>query len=79
MNSTQLEAAKKQWGFSMDLRLEENKIYVANDGYITDDPIKMGKHTGEYEGFYYFSKRKGTANVLRSVIQTLSEIQEVTA
>lgn len=79
MNAKQLDIAKREWGFAMDLRLENNKIYVANDGYITGIPLKMGKHTGEYEGFYYFSARKGTVNVLRNVISTLSEMQGVTA
>jgi len=79
MNSAQLEAAKKEWGFSFDITLKENRIYVANDGYITDNPIKPGKHTGEYKGFNYYSARRGTRNSLMNVIQTLSEMQEATA
>ena len=81
MNTTQLEIAKRIWGFSMDITLEGNRLIVANDGYITDNPaeVKSGKHAGEFEGFYYYSKRKGTANVLRNVILSISEMQEVTA
>jgi hypothetical protein len=74
MNLEQLEQAQKEWGFSMDIWLKNGRIYVANDGYITDSPsdVKAGKHSGEYNGFFFYSKRKGTTNVLKSVISSFS-------
>jgi len=75
MNTTQLTKAQKDWGFSMTIWLENNRLYVADDGYITDNPadVKVGKHTGELNGLYYYYKRKGTVNVLRNVICSIVE------
>lgn len=81
MNTHQLEVAKKEWGFSMDITLENNRIYVAKDGYITDNKadVKMGKHAGVCNGLYYYSKRKQTTNSLINVIRSITENGGVTA
>lgn len=74
MNTEQLEKAKKEWGFAMDITLRNNRIYVANEGYITDDPsdITAVKHSGEFKGLYYQFRRKGTRNELIDVILAIT-------
>ena len=79
MNTTQLEKAKKEYGFSMEITLEGNKLFVANAGYITDDPseVKTGKHFGTYGGFHYKVNRKGYLNNIIDVIRAISSEQAV--
>jgi hypothetical protein len=74
MDTEQLSKAQNDWSFSMDIWLENGKLMIANDGFITDNEadIKKSKHSGEYEGFFYYSKRKGTRNVLIGVINSIN-------
>ncbi len=75
MNTTHLEKAKEIYGFAMDFTLDGDRLYVANDGWISDRPedVKTGKHFGQHRGFSYYSKRKGTLNTLISVINVIAE------
>lgn len=75
MNTTHLKKAQNAWGFAMDFSLKNNRLYVANDGWISDRPedMKTGKHFGQYKGFSYFTKRKGTLNEIISVINVIAE------
>lgn len=75
MNTTHLKKAKEIYGFEMDFSLENNRMYVANDGWISDRPedMKTGKHFGEHKGFSYFTKRKGTLNTVINVINAIAE------
>jgi len=77
LNTKQLEIAQKEWSHAMDITLIKGRIYVANDGFITDLPLKPGKHTGEHAGFYYQFTRKGTENVIRNVICTIVEDENI--
>lgn len=81
MNTTQLEIAKKIYGFSLDIKLEGNKLKVANDGYITDNEtdITAKKKFGEFNGFYYQFTRKGYVGELIAVIRAISEKQAIMA
>jgi hypothetical protein len=75
MNTTHLEKAKEIYGFAMDFSLENNRLHVANDGWISDRPedVRTGKHFGQYKGFSYFTKRRGALNTLISVINVIAE------
>lgn len=75
MDNTQLEKAIKDWGFAMDITLENDRILVANSGFITDDPtqVKAGKHSGALNGFFFSYKRKANLNDLTKVIQSISK------
>ena len=75
MNTIHLEKARKAWGFAMDFSLDGNRLYVANDGWISDRPedARTGKHFGQHKGFSYYSKRKGTLNTLISVINVIAD------
>lgn len=77
MNTEQLEKAKKEYSFSMEITLQGNRLIVANAGYITDDPaeVKTGKHFGTFGGFYYKVNRKGYLNEIIAVIRTISRQQ----
>jgi hypothetical protein len=75
MNEHHLEKAQKDWGFALDITLERNRLIVANDGFVTDEPIKMGKHSGIYNGFYYQFKRKGNLGELISVIRSIQGVE----
>lgn len=81
MDKTQLEKAKKEYGFSMEITLRGNKLFVANAGYITDNPaeVKTGKHFGSFGGFYYKVTRKGYLNEIIAVIRAISREQAVIA
>ncbi len=74
MNTTQLEIAKKIYGYEMEFSLSGNKLMVANDGFITDDltEITAKKHSGEFGGFYYQYTKKGYISEMRRVIQAIS-------
>jgi hypothetical protein len=75
MNTTHLEKAQNAWGFAMDFSLRDERLYVANDGWISDRPedARTGKHFGQYKGFSYFTKRKGTLNTVINVINVIAE------
>jgi hypothetical protein len=79
MNTAHLEKARKVWGFAMDFSLKDGRLYVANDGWISDQPedaAKIGKYFGQYKGFSYYTKRKGTLNVIINVINVIAEGDE---
>jgi len=79
MNIAHLEKARKVWGFAMDFSLNNGRLYVANDGWISDKPedaAKIGKHFGQYKGFSYYTKRKGTLNVIINVINAIERKDE---
>lgn len=75
MNTTHLEKAQNAWGFAMDFTLKDKRLYVANDGWISDRPedARTGKHFGQHKGFSYFTKRKGTLNTVISVINVIAD------
>jgi len=75
MNTEQLEKAKKEYGYAMEITLEGNKLMVANDGFITDnqEDITAKKKFGEYNGFYYQYTKKGYIREMIRVIQTISQ------
>ena len=75
MNTTHLEKARKIYGFAMDLSLDGNKLRVANDGYITDNPadITAKKHSGNMNGYYYQFTKKGYQCEIIAVIRAISE------
>ena len=75
MNTIHLEKAQNAWGFAMDFTLKSKRLYVANDGWISDRPedVKTGKHFGQFKGFSYFTKRKGTLNTVINVINAIAE------
>jgi hypothetical protein len=79
MDETQLQIAQKDWGYSMEIELIRGKIFVANEGWISDNPadFKVGKHFGEYAGFYYYFRRNGTKNMITNVIRTIIEGSEL--
>lgn len=70
MNTEQLDQAKKAYGFAMEITLRNGNIYVANEGFITDNPAHITAKTryGEFKGLYYQYRRKGTRNELTNVI-----------
>jgi hypothetical protein len=74
MNTTHLEKAKEIYGFAMDFTLDGNRLYVANDGWISDRPedMRSGKHFGQHRGFAYYSKRRGTLNGIINVINVIA-------
>lgn len=74
MNTTHLEKAQKAWGWSMTIKLENGRLYVANDGFITDnlEDITAKKRFGEFRGFYYqYKSKRNTMDIIR-VIKSLS-------
>jgi hypothetical protein len=75
MNTPHLEKAKEIYGFAMDFSLKNKRLYVANDGWISDRPedVRTGKHFGKHKGFSYFTKRKGTLNTVINVINVIAE------
>ena len=75
MNTTHLEKAREAWGFAMDFTLDGNRLYVANDGWISDRPedARIGKHFGQFKGFSYYSKRRGTLNEIINVINVIAD------
>lgn len=70
MNTEQLEKAKNAYGFAMEITLKNGNIYVANEGFITDNPTHITAKTryGEFKGIYYQYRRKGTRNELTNII-----------
>ncbi len=81
MNEYQLRKAQKIYGYAMDITLDGNKLVVAKDGYITDNPadITAKKKFGEFKGFFYQFTRKGYRNELIAVIRAISEVEAVIA
>ncbi len=81
MNSKQLEKARKEYGYSVEITLIGNKLMVAKDGYITDNKadITAKKKYGEFNGFYYQFTRKGYINVLIAVIRAITEAEAIIA
>jgi hypothetical protein len=85
MNTEQLIKAQKVWGWAMEITLEDGKIFVAKDGFITDNfaDITAKKHYGEFRGYYYqFQSKRNTSdliNVIRSISDSTFCEQEVTA
>lgn len=77
MNEYHLLKAQKEWSHAMDITLENGKIHIANDGWISDNinDFKEGKHFGKCGSFVYFSKRKGNLNVIKNVISYLEEAE----
>jgi hypothetical protein len=75
MNTTHLEKAKEIYGFAMDFTLRNERLYVANDGWISDRPedARIGKHFGQHRGFAYYSKRRGTLNGIINVINVIAD------
>lgn len=75
MNTIHLEKAQNAWGFAMDFTLKDKRLYVANDGWISDRPedMRSGKHIGQHRGFSYYSKRRGTLNEIINVINVIAD------
>jgi uncharacterized protein (DUF2252 family) len=70
MDENQLIKAREIWGFSMEITLRNGNIYVANEGFVTDniDHITAKTRYGKFKGLYYQYRRKGTRNELTDVI-----------
>lgn len=75
MDENQLKAARKEWGHAMDIERRNNRIYVANDGWISDNPAdaRKGKHFGTHKGLIFYSKNRATTGCIINVINSIAQ------